>query len=415
MGSLNPVVVVTAAAIAARGEAIATALAGAITRERAASCARSRAPRARACGSERARAHGARWGKRWRPRTPTVMLNERLRVDALAKIGQLRDAARAACAELGAGTVAAAGEGEVSHGSCSAPPPRAIRADPRLLEERFGPIALLASYEDTDDLLGFTLARLPGQLTATLHVQDGDELRGGGGRRCALLSRVGRLVLQRRPDGRRGDRPRCSTGGRTRRRRRRRTTSVGLAAIERFLRPVVWQDARPTGCCPTRCATAKPAGRAAHRGRRRAAVDGARCLRSHCLRSHCLRSHCLRSHCLRSHCLRSCARDRLTAAADLRETIRRVLSATRFSAVALADDGRPGARRGGTRGARGTAGRGTVDGRPRRAAAHPARPGGERAPGPAGASRPAAAPACLHRRRRPGPLRRCACMTARAP
>ncbi len=253
MGSLNPVIV-TASALAERGAAIAGALAGAITRDAGQLCTKPGlvlAPAGRAAGElQQALAEAVAEAP------ATVMLNARLRANAAAKVAELVDhagvatlAAAAAAAAAGDGDGDAVRGGTVNGGSARgeqlAPAvfttsAAAIRDAPGLLDERFGPIALIATYEGTDDLLR-TLAALPGQLTATLHAQDADAAEVSAVA-ALLVARVGRLVYNGVPTGvavtgamhHGGPYPSTTSAAHT---------SVGLSAIRRFLRPVVWQNA----------------------------------------------------------------------------------------------------------------------------------------------------------------------------
>lgn len=112
-------------------------------------------------------------------------------------------------------------------------------ASPELLDEVFGPAALLVECVDVDELRG--VARyVNGQLTATLHMAKGDtELAR---ELVPVLERkAGRLLVNGFPTGvevtyamvHGGPSPSTSDG---------RVTSVGAMAIERFLRPVCYQD-----------------------------------------------------------------------------------------------------------------------------------------------------------------------------
>lgn len=109
---------------------------------------------------------------------------------------------------------------------------------PEMAEECFGPIGVVVTYRDVTDLAS-VVARLPGQLTATLHA-DGDEAAHLSELIEALTERSGRVLWNDWPTGvavtaamQHGG-PFPATTAAT-------TTSVGTAAIERFLRPVAYQ------------------------------------------------------------------------------------------------------------------------------------------------------------------------------
>ncbi|MDI3387641.1 hypothetical protein QIS99_15745 [Streptomyces sp. B-S-A8] len=108
-----------------------------------------------------------------------------------------------------------------------------------LAQERFGPLGLVITYERTEDLPA-VVAALPGQLTASLHGEPGEaaELTG---LTAALAERSGRVLWNDWPTGvsvthamQHGG-PFPATTAPT-------TTSVGTAALDRFLRPVTYQS-----------------------------------------------------------------------------------------------------------------------------------------------------------------------------
>ncbi|WP_213982481.1 aldehyde dehydrogenase (NADP(+)) [Sphingomonas sp. dw_22] len=112
-------------------------------------------------------------------------------------------------------------------------------ADPSHAEEVFGATSLLVRCADIEEMLK-VVALLEGQLTATLHLDDADiEVAG---KLLPLLERlVGRILANGWPTGvevtdamvHGGPYPSTSDG---------RSTSVGTLAIDRFLRPVSYQD-----------------------------------------------------------------------------------------------------------------------------------------------------------------------------
>lgn len=114
-----------------------------------------------------------------------------------------------------------------------------LRATPALLDEHFGPVALLVRYRDVEDLMA-TVEALPGSLSATIHVSlEEDSLAAD--LRDTLMPKVGRLLYGGWPTGvavthamQHGGPYPASTAS--------AHTSVGSAAVLRFLRPVAFQD-----------------------------------------------------------------------------------------------------------------------------------------------------------------------------
>jgi 2,5-dioxopentanoate dehydrogenase len=115
-------------------------------------------------------------------------------------------------------------------------------ADDRLGHEVFGSSSIVVRCPDTDTLVSVS-ERLEGQLTATLHMDPGDEVTAR--RLLPILERkAGRILTNGWPTGvevghamvHGGPFPATSDS---------RTTSVGSLAIRRFLRPVCYQDLPP--------------------------------------------------------------------------------------------------------------------------------------------------------------------------
>jgi alpha-ketoglutaric semialdehyde dehydrogenase len=115
----------------------------------------------------------------------------------------------------------------------------AVLASPLLTEEVFGPMTLLVSCNDDAEMLAVT-EQLEGQLTATIHLADSDLALA---RRLlpTLERKVGRILINGFPTGvevsnamvHGGPFPSTSDS---------RATSVGGMAIERFLRPICYQN-----------------------------------------------------------------------------------------------------------------------------------------------------------------------------
>ena len=125
-----------------------------------------------------------------------------------------------------------------------------------LLEEQFGPVAVLVRYGSLDELEQ-ALARLPGSLTATIHAEPSEgETRARVQR--VLLARVGRVIHDGVPTGvavshamhHGGPYPATTSP---------LHTSVGSAAVRRFLRPVALQDA-PADVVPPQARDDNPLG-----------------------------------------------------------------------------------------------------------------------------------------------------------
>jgi 2,5-dioxopentanoate dehydrogenase len=115
-------------------------------------------------------------------------------------------------------------------------------SDPMLGQEIFGPVSVIVRMRDQDELLS-VLRALEGQLTATLHIDAGDEAQAA--QLLPLLERkAGRIIANGWPTGvevshamvHGGPYPATSDS---------RTTSVGSLAINRFLRPVAYQNMPP--------------------------------------------------------------------------------------------------------------------------------------------------------------------------
>lgn len=106
-----------------------------------------------------------------------------------------------------------------------------------LFVECFGPTALVVTYTDEAELIDVAKA-LDGQLTATLAAEPGDTIVGPLA--TVLTRKAGRILWNQWPTGvsvtyaqqHGGPYPASTAPG---------TTSVGTAALSRFVRPVAWQ------------------------------------------------------------------------------------------------------------------------------------------------------------------------------
>lgn len=128
-----------------------------------------------------------------------------------------------------------------------------------LVTEVFGPAGLVVEYDDPSDVVELA-KRLPGQLTATLLGDDEeeDDLQLARDLVPVLQDRAGRLLWNQWPTGvsvthaQQHGGPYPATTAPT-------TTSVGTAAISRFLRPVAYQNF-PVALLPEPLQDANPLG-----------------------------------------------------------------------------------------------------------------------------------------------------------
>ncbi|MCX4509822.1 aldehyde dehydrogenase (NADP(+)) [Streptomyces sp. NBC_01619] len=251
LGSLNPVVI-TEAAAAERAEAIGNGLAGSMTLGEGQFCTKPGfvlAPEGDA-GDRLLKSLTAAVSET----EPGVMLDHRMREAFVAGVTE-----RAALDGVEAPvTPGAGGEHTVSAGFLTVPARRlaAEGAHDLLLEECFGPVTVVARYAATDEI-GAVLARLPGNLTATLHISE-DEAAGPAAELLASLTPLaGRVLVDGWPTGvavapaqhHGGPYPATTST----------STSVGGTAIERWLRPVTYQ-ATPTALLPAELRDDNPLG-----------------------------------------------------------------------------------------------------------------------------------------------------------
>ncbi len=132
----------------------------------------------------------------------------------------------------------------------------AIRADDRLQVEHFGPVTLFVLCQDMQDLRK-TVAALEGNLTSSIHAEESEmehigdllhQLRGKAGRVIWNDFPTGVAVVQAMQHG--GPYPATTAPG---------TTSVGMTAIYRFMRPVAFQNV-PDALLPPALQDANPLG-----------------------------------------------------------------------------------------------------------------------------------------------------------
>jgi NADP-dependent aldehyde dehydrogenase len=131
-----------------------------------------------------------------------------------------------------------------------------VLAEPRLLQEVFGPSTILVRYRDASELERLVRS-MEGNLTASVHALP-DEVAANAPLLRVLARKVGRVVFNQFPTGvevnhamvHGGPHPATSDG---------RSTSVGARAIERFSRLTAYQNAPPEGL-PEELRDANPRG-----------------------------------------------------------------------------------------------------------------------------------------------------------
>ena len=227
LGSVNPVVI-TPAALAARGDALAQGLVGSFTLGAGQFCTKPGVVfvPADAGFEDLVATHvaGASGGP---------LLTDRITAAFPAGIEHLE--ADPSVAVVAHGLAGASGAAQPVVLSTDA---AAVAARPEtLLEECFGPVTLLVRYS-SDAELHAALEAVPGSLTATLHSEPGDDVATVVE---VLQRKAGRVLFAGWPTGvavtwsqqHGGPWPATTS----------LHTSVGATAIRRFLRPIVFQDA----------------------------------------------------------------------------------------------------------------------------------------------------------------------------
>lgn len=180
---------------------------------------------------------------------PGVLLDARMREAFLAGV-RARAGLDGVEAPVAAGEGAEAGKQEntVGAGFLTLPAGLLAKEGPHdlLLEECFGPVTVVARYTDAEQVAA-VLSRLPGNLTATVQLStresEGAEGTAGARMLAELTPLAGRVVVNGWPTGvavapaqhHGGPYPATTST----------STSVGATAVERWLRPVAYQDAPP--------------------------------------------------------------------------------------------------------------------------------------------------------------------------
>ncbi len=250
MGSVNPVVLLPGA-LAERGQAIAEELAASVTLGGGQFC--TNPGLVFVVDGPETEAFLRAFIEAMEKRPPCVLLSPR--------IGE--GLARAVSATLSKPSVARLAGGAMPHGPAGPFNPTimrttsaAFRDDPGLQDEHFGPVTLIVVCDSLDDLLR-TLPSLHGTLTATVQASgsEGDPART---LLPLLREKAGRLIWNGYPTGVEVA-PAMHHGGPYPATTAPWTTSVGTAAVRRFLRPVAFQNV-PQELLPEALQDANPLG-----------------------------------------------------------------------------------------------------------------------------------------------------------
>ncbi|MBW9207574.1 aldehyde dehydrogenase family protein [Mumia sp. zg.B17] len=229
MGTVNPVVVTPAAAEARLGE-IASGFVGSFTLGTGQFCTKPGlllAPRGSRAAEAVASALRETAPRGW-------ALTQGIADAARTGVGELVDAGAEVVAEI-----AGPDDGWSVSSTVLSVPLDALQPGSRLLEECFGPVALVAEYDD-ETALTRTVGALQGTLAATV-VADGDSDPDLPGVLAELTSKAGRVTVGDFPTGvaytwaQHHGGPWPATSDPT-------ATSVGAGALSRFTRPVTYQS-----------------------------------------------------------------------------------------------------------------------------------------------------------------------------
>jgi NADP-dependent aldehyde dehydrogenase len=184
-------------------------------------------------------------------KAPGVLLNEG--VEQGLKSGVTQTVNKSSVGTLTGGEVVEA-EGYCYANTVLQTSGEAFIADSDLQREHFGPVTLFVVCRSLDELYE-AIESLAGNLTATVHAAD-DDMKLAASLFDRLREKVGRLILNGFPTGvevvpamqHGGPYPATTAPG---------TTSVGMMAIKRFMRPVAFQN-MPDDLLPDALKNANP-------------------------------------------------------------------------------------------------------------------------------------------------------------
>lgn len=234
MGSVNPVVI-TQAALAARADAIADDLAASVTMGTGQFCTNPGLILLE--DSDASRGFIAAVSQKMADLPAGVLLNEAVASGLAGAVSQT--AANPQIEVLTGAKSLSDSEPFCYSNTVMQTSASAIRADDGLQMEHFGPVTLFALCDDRADLQA-TVDALEGNLTTTVHAED-SELEDIGDLLHQLREKAGRVIWNGFPTGvavvhamqHGGPYPATTAPG---------TTSVGMNAIYRFMRPIAFQN-----------------------------------------------------------------------------------------------------------------------------------------------------------------------------
>ena len=233
MGSINPVVI-TPGALAARGEALVNTMVGSATLGSGQFC--TNPGLVLMIDNAQTQDFIQRYTVAMQEKQPGVLLNAAIETGLARAVEQTINSSSV--------NVLTGGEVITEGGFCYAhtvlqASAAEFRDNPTLHHEHFGPVTLFVTCTSMDDMR-VTLGALEGQLTGTIHGEN-DEVEAVRPLVEALRERVGRLIWNGVPTGvevvysmlHGGPYPATTAPA---------TTSVGMTAIKRFMRPVAYQN-----------------------------------------------------------------------------------------------------------------------------------------------------------------------------
>jgi len=233
MGSINPVVILPGA-IAGRGAALADGLVGSVTLGAGQFC--TNPGLVFVLDMPQTHAFIDSVAQKMRAAQPGVLLNEKIEQGLEQVVAQT---VSKPSVELLTGAELIEGESYCYANTVMKTGAEDFRADSELQAEHFGPVTLFVMCSSLADLLA-TLAHLHGNLTATLHAE-ANEVEAAQPIAERLREKVGRLIWNGFPTGvevvhamQHGGPYPATTAA--------HSTSVGMTAIKRFMRPVAYQN-----------------------------------------------------------------------------------------------------------------------------------------------------------------------------